>query len=343
MVLVTGATGILGRVIVLELLKRGKKVRATKRKTSSLSEVLQSYSHYTNQAEEFFNKIEWIEVDFTDLLSLQDALIGVTEVYHCAAKVSFHPKDEKEMYLNNINGTKNLLYACEKSSVEKFLHVSSVAVLDGYNEKGEMDEDSDYNAKWDHSAYAISKQFSEMEVWRASAEGLSAVIINPAIIIGTGNWQQSSGELIPTFEKNAFTFSGGSAYVDVRDVSNIALELMEKNCFGERFVIISENKKYETIGNQIRSQLGLKKLKILPKSALQFGRILKFLFGWLIPSLRMATKSNIDAVTTETHLSNAKVKQKLDYQFIPVSESVDFHLKNYIKDKNSIKNNHTTS
>ena len=67
MVFVTGATGILGRVIVLELLKRGKTVRATKRKTSNLEEVRHSFKFYTENPDEFFNKIEWVHIDFDDI------------------------------------------------------------------------------------------------------------------------------------------------------------------------------------------------------------------------------------------------------------------------------------
>ncbi|MCY0978142.1 NAD-dependent epimerase/dehydratase family protein [Chryseobacterium wangxinyae] len=333
MVFVTGATGILGRIIVLELLKKGKTVRAAKRPASNIDEVKHSYQFYTENPDDLFNKIEWVNVDFDDIHSLQSALTGVTEVYHCAAKVSFHPKDEKEMYHTNINGTENLLFACENSSVQKFLHVSSIAVLDGFNEKGELDEESDFNPKIEHSDYAISKHLSEMEVWRASAEGLNTIIINPGMIIGTGNWQQSSGELFSTFEKNSFTFSGASNYVDVRDVAKISIDLMEKNKFGERFILISESKKYSEIGNQIRRKLGLNDAKILSQSILNFGRLLNFFLGWLIPQLKMATRTNIEAVTSSSVISNKKVKNTLDYQFIPVEESVDFHLNNYINDK----------
>lgn len=333
MVFVTGATGILGRVIVLELLKKGKNVRAAKRPTSNLNEVRHSYTFYTENPDDFFNRIEWVDVDFNDIYSLQEALKDVDEVYHCAAKVSFHPHDEKEMYRTNIKGTENLLYACEDSGVKKFLHVSSIAVLDNFNEKGELDEESDFNPKLDHSAYALSKHLSEMEVWRASAEGLNVVIVNPGIIIGSGNWGNSSGDVFPTFEKNSFTFSGGSSYVDVRDVAEISIELMEKNIFGERFIVIAENRKYAELGKQIRSKLNLKEAKILSDFQLNIGVLANTLFGWLIPTLRMATRSNVKSISKMNTVSNEKIKSRLNYQFIPLSESIDFHLNNYINDK----------
>lgn len=340
MILVTGATGILGRVIVLELLKQGKSVRATKRRnvpkgTFKLDEVRKSFRFYVENPDEIFQKIEWCDVDFEDVDSLKNALVGVDEVYHCAAKVSFHPKKKKEMYKTNIEGTKNLLYACENSSVKKFCFVSSMAVLDGFNDDGEMDESSDFNSKLEHSAYAKSKHFSEMEVWRASAEGLKTVIINPGIIIGSGNWQHSSGEMFGSFEKFPFAMPGTSSYVDVRDVAKIAVELMNKNIFGERFILISENKKYAEVANFVRRKLGLKEAKTLSKSVLKFGGFINSIFGWLFPKLQMMNKVNIEAVTTNNIVSNKKIKEKLNYQFIPVNESLDFHLKNYIEDKNS--------
>ena len=333
MILVTGATGILGRVIVLELLKRGKTVRATKRKSSNLQEVRKSFQFYTETPNEYFDSIEWIEVDFEDIHSLQNALNGVEEVYHCAAKVSFHPKDEKEMYQTNIECTKQLLFACQNSSVKKFLFVSSIAVLDGLNENGELDESSDFNPKIDHSAYAISKHFSEMEVWRASAEGLNTVIVNPGLIIGSGNWKESSGTLFMEFEKNDYTFSGGTSYVDVRDVAQISIELMEKNIFGERFILVSESAKYEEIGNSIRQKLGKSPMKLLPNVVLKVGFYLNLLFGWLFSPLKMANKVNVQSVTEFNKISNKKIKEKLNYEFIPLKESLAFHVENYKKDR----------
>ena len=258
-------------------------------------------------------------------------MVGVEEVYHCAAKVSFHPKDKRKMYKTNIEGTKQLLYASENSSVKKFLFVSSIAVLDGFNENGELDESSDFNPKVDHSSYAISKHFSEMEVWRASAEGLNVAIVNPGLIIGSGNWNESSGTLFKELGENAFTFSGGTSYVDVRDVAKISVELMENNIFGERFILISENKKYEEIANFIKQKLGKPATKIIPNGLLKVGVFLNTILGWLISPLKMANKVNVQSVTEFNKISNKKIKEKLNYEFITVEESLAFHLENYLK------------
>ncbi|WP_417431335.1 NAD-dependent epimerase/dehydratase family protein [Halpernia sp.] len=332
MIFVTGATGILGRVIVLELLKRGKTFRAAKRPTSNLEDVKHSFQFYTENSEDYFNKINWIDVDFKDSDSLEQALIGVTEIYHCAAKVSFHPDDKTEMQKCNIEFTENLLYQCQNSSVEKFLYVSSIAVLDNENENGIFDEDSNFNPKEDHSDYAISKHFAEMEVWRASAEGLNTIIINPGVIIGSGNWNNSSGKLINELLNNKFSFSGNSAYVDVRDVAKISIDLMEKNSFGERFILISESKSYQEVANFLRLKLNKSKVKILPYWILKIGVFFNFLLGWLIKPLKMINSVNVKSVSFHSEISNEKIKRELNFKFIPVFQSLDFHLKNYLKD-----------
>ena len=336
MILVTGATGILGRVIVLELLKRGKSVRAAKRPISNLADVQHSFQFYTENPDEFFEKINWINIDFEDSDSLNKALEGITEVYHCAAKVSFNPDDNAEMLQCNIEFTKNLLYACEKSDVEKFLFVSSIAVLDNVNENGVLDEDSNFNPKENHSDYALSKHFAEMEVWRAFAEGLNTIIVNPGVIVGSGNWQNSSGKLFEQLSGNKFSFAGGSAYVDVRDVAKISVDLMAKSFFGERFIVISDTKTYAETANFLRQKISKSEVKILPIWVLKAGVFLNFLFGWLFKSLRMINSVNVKSVSYQSKFSNQKIISAVNFKFIPVFESLDFHFKNYLKDHRSV-------
>lgn len=333
MILITGATGILGRVIALELLKKGYKVRATKRVSSNLEDVRFSYQYYTDKPDFYFDQIEWVDIDFDDQNSLENALQGIEEVYHCAAKVSFNPSAEKELYKNNSEATEKLLFAIDSNKVKKFLFVSSIAVLDGFNEQGEMDENSDFNEKLHHSDYAISKYVSEMEVWRAQYEGLNTVIINPGLIIGSGNWNHSSGKLFKEMS-NGFTFPGSTAYVDVRDVANIAIELMEKFIFGQRFILTSENVKYKHIADKVRKYFGKKPAKIISNSILDSLLFFSVIFGWFIPILKLGNKTNVETIKSDSKITNKKIRETLGYEFIPIDESVDFHLKNY---KESLK------
>lgn len=333
MILITGATGIVGRMIALYLLQQGEKVRACKRPTSDIEEVRQFFRCYTDDAQSLFQKIEWVEVDFQDMTSLENALQGITQVYHTAAVVSFDPKYRAEMNTTNIIGTQNLLYACQSASVEKFCHISSIAVFDGVNEQGEIDETCDYNPKINHSDYAMSKHFSEMEVWRASAEGLNAVILNPGVIIGSGNWKKSSGILFDTALRNDYTFSGGTSYIDVRDVAKIAIQLMNKNIFGQRFALVAESWTYKTFADSVRKRVGKAPTKLLPKFLISLLPLLRIFLGAFIPKLRMATRSNMQSVTTFNTISNQKIKNTLSYEFISIEESIQFHLKNYTSQK----------
>jgi len=337
MIFVTGATGLLGRVIVLELLKKGKKVRASKRASSNLDEVKKSFKFYTEYPAFFFKKIEWVEVDFDDEKSIEIALRDVGEVYHCAGKISFDSKDDEEVYHAGVTATKNLLSACKASSVYKFLYVSSAAVMDLTNQYGMLTEQSLFDHQKDHSAYVISKYMCEQLVKSADSLRFRTVIVSPGMILGSGNWKQSSGELLQIFIDTPFTFSGGTSCVDVRDVAKISLLLMEQNVFGERFIISSENKKYTQIAHEIREKIGKKNSIVLTKKHLKCLIFLNILFGWLIAKLRLLTKANIDFVSSFPKASNKRIKEKLDYNFIPVAESIDFHIGNYIKDKNKNK------
>ncbi len=333
MVLVTGATGILGRIIALELLKRGFRVRATRRAASDVDDVRRSFRFYTDKADYYFDQIDWVETDFQDLDSLRAAVSGCSQIYHCAAYVSFHPAAAKKIYRINVEGTQNLLYVADDQNIEKFCFISSIASVDTLNSDGLVDEESEWDFKTVHSDYAISKKFSEMEVWRASAEGLNVVIINPGIIIGSGNWENSSGTIYRSLSRSPFTATGGTAYADVRDVAFCAVGLMERNQFGQRFITISENKSYAAVATRIRKAFGKKAPIVVNKAVLTVGRILNILLGWAVPSLRMVNAANVAAISHAPKYSNKKVRETLGMDFIPVEQAIAFHLNNYKEDQ----------
>lgn len=337
MILVTGATGIVGRTLLYRLLASGvERVVGLRRSSSELEDVAQTFLDYDPAGgRELFEKIIWRQADLLQPETLPDLLAGITEVYHAAAMVSFDPKDDKKLFQTNVEGTRNLLYAVENSAVNKFCYISSIATLDGKNEQGEVDEEQYFNPKLRHSEYQRTKFLAEMEVWRASAEGLNCVIVNPGMIIGSGNWQSSSGVLFSTALNSPFTFSGGTGYVDVRDVAAAAIDLMAQNHFGERFLLVSENWSYQKFYDAVRQRTDQKPIKVLPDWLLT---VMKFIAPMLSPFsrlMRMATRPNLEALTGFTPYSNDKVRERLDFHFIAVEDSIRFHLQNYLRLKKS--------
>jgi len=108
--LVTGSTGFIGRHLIKALRQQGRIVRCLVRKTSK-SDTLMEFG------------VELTYGDLHDPDSLQNALKGVDVVYHAAGEVFVSQPDQ--YYTTNVSGLKNLLAACSKASVKKFIHFSS--------------------------------------------------------------------------------------------------------------------------------------------------------------------------------------------------------------------------
>jgi len=339
MVLVTGATGILGRVITLELIKKGRLVRACKRPGSDLSDVRDSYRFYTSDSDLFFDKIEWVDLDFNNYQSLCLSLKDVEEVYHCAAKVSFDPRDREEVLETGIASTRNLLRASREMDVKKFLFVSSATVLSVNKKNMELQINNNDNIDKTYSPYVISKYISEKMVWRAYQKGLNTVIINPGMIIGSGNWKKGSSQMLDVLVRNIFTFSGGTSCVDVRDVARIAVNLMEQNIFGERFCIASENILYKDLSAEIRRTIGLRKPIVCSKTLLNTLKPLRMILGIIDHKAKFLTDENIDFVSERQFYDSKKLKNRISCSFYSVAESIRFHYGNYLTYKaNETKN-----
>ncbi|MET4138872.1 NAD-dependent epimerase/dehydratase family protein [Pedobacter sp. UYP1] len=247
MILVTGATGFLGAELIYQLTGQGQKVRALKREDSVIPAILSGNT-----------LIEWVVADINDLATLDDAFENVTKVYHCAAKVSFDPKDKATLLKVNIEGTSNVANLCVHHNV-RLLHVSSVAAL-GEAKKGMQITEKDF---WEYDAnvhsYAISKYEGEMEVWRSMAEGLDAVIVNPSVIIGRNAGYAGSGAIFKLVKDGlGYYTKGATGIVDVEDVAKSMILLMESEITGERFTISAENYYYKQFFSEIAKGMGVK-------------------------------------------------------------------------------------
>ncbi len=319
-IFVTGGTGLVGAHLLLELLRKHIKVRALKRAESDLSKVIKTFSWYEENPEEFFSRIEWVDGDVLDHFSLEEALEGVDQVYHCAGKVSFESRDRHAMLRVNRQGTANLVNVALDKGIGKLCHVSSVSAL-GRSRQGEtITERHFWKTSRHNSIYAQSKYAAEREVWRGIEEGLNAVIVNPSIILGPGEWSSGSTRLFSAVYKGMPFYSDGvSGYVDVRDVATIMIRLMESEISGERFVISAEDISYRDLFREIAAQLNVRPpwLKVQP----WMGEI-----GWRIFSLfdrsGNYTRETTRAAFKHYYYDNSKITRQLNFSFIPIRKSI---------------------
>ena len=248
-ILVTGGTGLLGSYLLRYLVRNGQQqIRAIKRKNSSMDLV-----------KDVEKKIEWIDCDILDVPLLEDVMRGVQQVYHCAGMVSYQGKDKKLMYQVNVEGTANIVNLGLEEGIEKLIHVSSVAAIGRRKGLKESSEKTKWEKSEMNSQYGISKYQGEQEVWRGIAEGLNAVIINPSIIMGSGFWDKGSAKFFRTISKGyPFYASGGSGFVDVRDVCRMMIEMMEGDVVAQRFIANAENISYKNAFDIIAKSINRK-------------------------------------------------------------------------------------
>ena len=315
MILVTGASGIVGHYVVEDLVNSGHQVRALKRKTSNI----QRLNHIKD-------KIEWFDADILDIASLSKAYQGIERVVHCAALVSFHREDKNKMMQINVEGTANMLNLALENRITKFVHVSSVSALGRNSTNSIIDE----NTKWEESEYntnyGASKHEAELEVWRAQEEGLSTVIINPSIILGPGNWNSSSMQIFNYVNQNRKFYPPGEMnYVDVRDVIQIINILLFNEIEGERFIVNSGKAPYKDIFELIAKYLNKSAPNIkVTKTLLTFAYILDTIRSRLLRNRSVITKETTRISKKSFLYSNEKIKKVLDINFRSLEESVSW-------------------
>ena len=324
MILVTGGTGLVGAHLLYHLTLNEDKIRAIYRTTSKLEKVKEVFSLYTDKAQEYFSKIEWVQADITDVPSMIPAFLGVNKVYHCAALVSFNPKDYRKMRKVNIHGTAIIVNLSVDAKVDKLIFVGSIAAV-GNSLHGEViTEENEWNDQANNSGYAITKFGAEMEAWRASQEGIDVVIVNPGVILGSGFWRSGSGKLF-TQMYNGFRYytEGVTGFVGVIDVVKIMILLMNSSIKNERFILVSENKSFKEIFFSIAKGFGKKQptKKVKPWHTAIFWRL-----SWVLSKITqkepLLTKNSAKSAHNTSEYSSEKIQKMLRYKFKKIDEVI---------------------
>ena len=314
MILVTGGTGLVGSYLLKELVKSNAPVKALYR--SAPAALLSAEEN---------KKIEWVRGNILDVSLLTDIMQGVTHVYHSAAVVSFNPARKQELFKINVEGSANVVNAALQAGVQKLVHVSSVAAMGRIRQNQVINESMFWTPETSNSNYGHSKYLAELEVWRGIAEGLPAVIVNPTIVLGAGDWQQSSSKMFKTaYDEFPWYTEGSGGFVDVRDVIRAMILLMERDVQSERFIISAGNHSYREVFNTMATAFGKKppRKKVTPFLASIVWRLewLKSRIGKQEPLLTRET-----ARTAQSHVKfdNGKFLQAFpEFRYIPVQQSI---------------------
>ena len=312
--LITGSSGLLGTYLIRELLKRGEAITALYR--SGIPSFLE-------EAEK--SKVNWVKGDIGDVLLLEELMQECKQVYHCAGLVSFNPSRKQELFKINVEETANVVNAALSANIQKLVHVSSVAAIGRKRNNQTVHE----GLKWDDNAnpsyYGKTKYLGELEVWRGIAEGLDAVMVNPVIILGYGDWSHgSSATFRNAYNEFPWYTEGVSGFVDADDVAKAMVMLMDSDISAERFILSAENLPYRTIFTEMALAFGKKPphRKVSPWMAELVWRIerWKSFFTGEDPLL---TKETAETARQVVQFDNSKILKALpDFSFKPVSDTI---------------------
>jgi dihydroflavonol-4-reductase len=229
-VLVTGGTGFIGASLSAALARRGYQVRVLRRSSSSVEALAEL-------------PIEYVVGDLLDPETVARAVDGCDVVFHVAALVSYWRSKPDAIYRTNVEGTRLVMEACLRAGTTRVVHTSSVSAI-GIPRQGAVGaEETPFDRRSAGFAYADSKRRAEEEVQRTIAKGLQGVIVNPATVIGAGDYRMAAGSVLVLAARGAMLAlpPGGLCLVDLEAVVQGHIAAAEHGRVGERYILGGEN------------------------------------------------------------------------------------------------------
>lgn len=309
MVLITGASGLLGSVIAENFASRNISVTGL-----------------YNQSKPANSLVNWVQCDVTDYPTLVKIFEGVECVIHVAAIVSFAQKQKEKIFSINVEGTANVVNACLATGVKRLVHISSVAAIGKPANESILSEKTTWSHASKPSNYGQSKYLAELEAFRGEAEGLSVAAVNPSIILAAGNTHRSSGKIIQYVQdEHSFYVDGYINYVDARDVAEMVWQLYKNPQARGRYIASAGTVAWRDLFSEIGSRLGKKppSIKVSPAMA-RVAALVEWIRSTLTGTEPLITKETAKIARQKITYSNDRAVKDLGIKFRPLSDTLDW-------------------
>jgi dihydroflavonol-4-reductase len=313
MILVTGATGHIGNVLVRELLGRGERVRVLLRQ-GKVPPALAGLD------------VEIVPGDILNPASLETAMRGVSLVYHLAARISLATGSDQETERVNLEGTQNVITAVRGAGSARLVYASSIYALRQPPDDTPIDETQPFEPLQCRGAYDRSKAMASLAVQRAAAEGLETVIVCPTAVTGPYDFRDSeTGRAIRLYMHPGMKFYVRGAYdfIDVRDAAQGFVLAAEKGRGGETYILGGERLSVREMVETVWAAAGgwHASFEVPLWLAYWVGDVMPFYYQ-LTGGKPLFTRYSLDAVCSNSYISHARASRELGFQPRPARQAV---------------------
>ena len=314
MIVVTGATGHIGNVLVRELLAQGQTVRALVMPAEDLR-PLEGLD------------VELVYGDVTHRPIVKAAFAGSDLVFHLAGIVTIMPSMRSLLEEVNVKGTRNVIDACRAAGVRRLVYTSSVHAIAEPPHGQVIDESQPFDPDQVLGDYARSKARATLLLLDEAKKGdLEAVVCCPTGVIGPWDYKISNiGQLLLDFASGHLKswVRGAYDFVDVRDVAVGLILAAERGQSGRHYIFSGAQVQVPELMRELERNIGYPAPTYeIPAGIARAAGVLASVYYRLMRRRPVFTAYSIDVLKSNSQVSSARAREELGFTTRPWQDSI---------------------